>query len=140
MNSHGNINDALVYDLLRQARINIYNRLIAFYDSSWQDCTDTSRSTGAYIIFYQGGPIDYGTHVTGPVSQSGAESGYNAAFTEGMSLAHFRMLINELLKKDPDIFPEESHLTILDSNSDMCMVTNGKDTNTQGTLQGECIL
>ena len=40
-----------------------------FYDSIWQDCPDTGRSTGAYIIFYQGGPIDHGTHAPGTVSQ-----------------------------------------------------------------------
>ena len=38
-------------------------------DSSWQDFPDTVRSTRAYIIFYQGGTIDHGTHVPGPVSQ-----------------------------------------------------------------------
>ena len=43
-----------------------------FSDSSWQDCPDTGRITGAYIIFYQGGPIDHGTHVPGPVAQSSA--------------------------------------------------------------------
>ena len=52
-----------------------------FYDSSWKYCPDTGISTGAYIIFYQGGPIEYGTHVPGPVSQSSAESEYNASCT-----------------------------------------------------------
>ena len=52
---------------------------MVFSDSSWQDCPDTGRSTGAYIIFYQGGPIDHGTHVPVPVAQSSAESEYNAA-------------------------------------------------------------
>ena len=45
---------------------------MAFSDSSWQDFPDTGRSTGAYMIFYQGGPIDHGTHVPGPVAQSSA--------------------------------------------------------------------
>ena len=49
------------------------------------------------ILFYQGGPIDHVTHVPGTVSQSSAESEYTAAFTSGMDLAHFRMLIHELL-------------------------------------------
>ena len=71
----------------------------------WKDCPDTGRSTGAYIIFYQDGPIYHGTHGTGPVAQDSAESGYNAACTAGMALAHFRMLINEFLNKDPDIVP-----------------------------------
>ena len=76
-----------------------------FSDSSWQDCPDTGRSTGAYIIFYQGGPIEHGTHVPGTVPQSSAESEYNAACTAGMALAYFRMLIHELLSIYPDIFP-----------------------------------
>ena len=38
------------------------------------------------------------------------------------------MLIHELLKKDPDIFPEEAPLIILDSKSDMCMSKHGNDT------------
>ena len=80
---------------------------MAFSDSSWQDCTDTERSTGAYIIYYQGGQIDHGTHVTGPVAQSSAESDYNAACTEGMTLAHFRMLVAELLNEYPDEVPRE---------------------------------
>ena len=45
-----------------------------------------------------------------------------------MALSHFRMLIHELLNKDPDIVPEESPLIVLDSKSAMCMAKNGKDT------------
>ena len=99
-----------------------------FSDSSWQDCPDTIRSTGAYIILYQGGPIDHGTHVPGPFAQSSAESEYNAACTVGMDLAHFRMLIHEFLNNNSDIFTEEAPLVVLDSKSAMCMAKNGKDT------------
>ena len=42
-------------------------------ESSWQGFSDTGRSTGAYMIFYQCGPIDHGTYVPGPVSKSGEE-------------------------------------------------------------------
>ena len=66
------MNDAPVSDPLRQADIKTKNHLMDFYDSSWQDCPDTGRITGAYIIFYQGGPIEHGTHVPGPVAQSSA--------------------------------------------------------------------
>ena len=69
---YADLNDALVTNLLRQANIKTKNHLMAFSDSSWQDCPDTGRSTEAYIIFYQGEPIDHGTHVTGPVAQSSA--------------------------------------------------------------------
>ena len=45
-----------------------------------------------------------------------------------MALAHFRMLIHELLNKDPDTVPEEDPLIILDSKYDIWMAKNGKDT------------
>ena len=69
---YADLNDAPVTDLLRQANIKTKKHLMDFYDSSWQDCPDTGRSTGAYIMFYQVGPIDPGTHVPGPVAQSSA--------------------------------------------------------------------
>ena len=97
-------------------------------DSSWQHCPETGRSTGAYIIFYQGGPIDHGTHVSRTVAQYIAESEYNEACTAGMALAHFRMLVHELLNEDTDMVPKEAPLIILDSKSAMCMAKNGKDT------------
>ena len=37
-----------------------------------QDCTDTGIIKGAYIIFYQGGTIDHGTHFPVPFAQSSA--------------------------------------------------------------------
>ena len=45
-----------------------------------------------------------------------------------MDLAHFRMLIHELLNKDPDIVQEEDHLVVLDSKYAMCMAKNGNNT------------
>ena len=98
-----------------------------FSDSIWQDCPDTGRSTAAYIILYQRGPIEHSTHVPGPVAQSSAESEYNAECTAGMALAHFRMLIHEFLNKYRDIVVEKAPLIVLDSKSDICMAKNGKD-------------
>ena len=122
------MNDAPVSDLLRQDSINTENQLMDFSDYIWQDCPDTVRSTGAYIIFYQGGPIDHFTRVPEPVAQSSAESEYNAACTARMALARCRMLIHELLNKDPDIVPEEALPIILDIKSAVCVAKNGKDT------------
>ena len=45
-----------------------------------------------------------------------------------MALEHCRMLIHELMNKDPDIGPEEAPLIVLNIKSDMCMAKNGKDT------------
>ena len=68
------INNAPVSDLLRKASIKTENHLMYFSDYSWKYCPDTGRSTGSYIILYQGGPIDLGAHVPGPVALSSAES------------------------------------------------------------------
>ena len=53
---YADLNDAPVTDLLIKANIKTNKNLMAFSYSSWQDCPDTGKSTGAYIIFYQGGP------------------------------------------------------------------------------------
>ena len=128
MKYYAELNDAPVTDLLRQANIKTKNHLMAFSDSSWQDCPDTGRSTGAYVIFYQGGPIDHRTHVPVPVSQSSTESEYNEACTAGMALAHFSMLVHELLNEDPDMVLKEAPFIVLDKKSSMCMAKNGRDT------------
>ena len=62
-------------------------------------------STGAYIVFCLGGPIDNCTHVPGPVDQSSAESEYNIACTSVMALAKSRMINNELMNKDSYAVP-----------------------------------
>ena len=63
------MNDVTLSELLRQANIKTENYFIDFYDYSCHYCPDTGRSTGAYIIFYKGDPLDHGTHVPGPVPQ-----------------------------------------------------------------------
>ena len=125
---YADLNDATVTYLLRQANINTKNHLVAFSDSSFQDCPDTGISTGAYIIFYQDGPIDHDTHVPVPVAKSIAESDYNASCTAGMALAHFKMLVHEFLNEDPDMVPKEAPFIVLNSKYNMCMAKNGKDT------------
>ena len=44
-----------------------------------------------------------------------------------MVLTHFRVLIHELLNKDPDIVPEEAPIIILDIKYAVCMAKNVKD-------------
>ena len=104
-NYYADMKDAPLSDLLRLANIKTEIQFMAFSDSSWKYFPDTGRSTGEYIIFYQGGTIYHGTHVPGSVTQPISESEYNAACTAGMTLAHFRMLIHEFLNKYPDIVP-----------------------------------
>ena len=70
---YDDMKDAPLSDLFRQASINTENQLMDFSYYSWNFFPDTVLSIGEYIIFYQGGQIDHGTDVTGPVYQSSAE-------------------------------------------------------------------
>ena len=88
--------------------------MIVLYGSIWQDCPYTGRSTGSYIVFYQGGPIDQCTHVPVTVSLSSAESDYNETRTAGMYIAHLRMINNELMKKYTYVVTGHTPLIILD--------------------------
>ena len=45
-----------------------------------------------------------------------------------MYLSHFRMLINELLNKNPYMVPEEDPIIVFDSKSALCMDKNGNNT------------
>ena len=47
LNYYANINDAPVSELLIQVNIKTENQLMAFSGSSWQDCPDIGKSTGA---------------------------------------------------------------------------------------------
>ena len=57
MKYHSDIKDAPLSDLSRQANIKTENKLMVFYDSSWQYFPDPGRSTGAYIIFMKVGQL-----------------------------------------------------------------------------------
>ena len=54
---------------MRKIIIKTENQCIVFPGSSCQDYPETDRSTGAYIVFYHGVPIDHFTHVPGPFAQ-----------------------------------------------------------------------
>ena len=45
-----------------------------------------------------------------------------------MSLAHFRIINNDMLNNDTYVVPDQAPLIILGINSDVCMDNNGKDT------------
>ena len=101
---------------------------MVFYYSTCQDFPDTGRSTGEYIVFYQGVPTDHCTHIPVPVAQFSSESYYTTVCTEEMYLLHFIMINNELVNKYPDVVPDHSPLLILDIKSAVCISNNRKYT------------
>ena len=101
---------------------------MVFYDLIWKEFSDTGRSTGSYIVYYQVVPIYSFARVPGPFAKYSADSEYNIACNALMALSHFMMINNELLNKNPDVVPEQAHLVILYRQSYICISKNGKDT------------
>ena len=56
---YSNIEHAPIYMMLKMNKITPSRKLFTLTDSSWDDEFDTSRSTGGYLIFYQGGVWKY---------------------------------------------------------------------------------
>ena len=61
--------DAPLSELSRKDIIKTKNQLMVFSDSIRKDFPKTGRSKGAYMMFYQGGPIDHVTHILVTVAQ-----------------------------------------------------------------------
>ena len=100
--------------------------ILLFTDSSWQDCPDTSRSTGCYCIYVHGSLVDSASFVPSPIAMSSAEAEYNAAAFGLTAALHTKQVYNCFMHRHPD-----SPVTIalcIDSASAICMMNNNKDT------------
>ena len=70
--------------------------IIAFTDSSWNDCVNTGRSTGGYITMIQPGVVDYRSQIPVPVAISSGEAKYISAAVACMHASRIRMLVYDL--------------------------------------------
>ena len=102
-----------------------YAPLIMFVDSSWQDCPDTSRSTGCFLLYQQGGIVDGGSFVPNPIALSSAEAEYNALAYAMQKTVNTRQILHEMHGNHPDtplnipfLCDSESALIIADNNRD----------------------
>ncbi|MGH7954439.1 MAG: reverse transcriptase domain-containing protein [Gloeomargaritales cyanobacterium] len=124
-----NLQDAPVTKLLQDNNITPRRDLFSFSDSSWQDCPDTGRSTGSYLVFYQGGVVDHSSFIPEPVAMSSGEAEYNAACVTCMATSHIRMIVNEMSSLNcADPQKQEPVLIILDNEAAICMSKSLKDT------------
>ena len=76
--------------------------ILCFTDSSFQDCPDTSRSTGGYLIFMQGAAIDAKSTMPAIGSQSTCEAEYCTCSLATMAGYYVRKIYNEFHGFDPD--------------------------------------
>ena len=67
---YSKIEDAPIHKMLKMNDIVPSRKMFTFCDSSWDDDYDTSRSTGGYLVFYQGGVVDDSSNMPIPVAMS----------------------------------------------------------------------
>ena len=103
-----------LYSLLKTNNIDTSQELIMFTDSSWQDEIDTSKSTGCYMIMFQGGVVDHSSNIPDPIAMSSAEAEYNEACLGAMGGAHVKMLLEDL---EMDTLDNQKVLILVDSKS-----------------------
>ena len=87
--------DSPIYQVINDAKVDYpLNHMVTFTDASWQDCTDTGRSTCGRISFFHGGAIDHASYtpVPVPVAMSSGEAEYLGAAGAAIAAAHLRVL------------------------------------------------
>jgi hypothetical protein len=100
--------------------------IVCFSDSSFQDCPDSGRSTGGYLVFVQGAVVDVTSTMPQLVAWSTCEAEYCMGALAAMASFFIRKVHNELQGIDPD-YP----LTIpigIDSKSAMDTAVSYKET------------
>ena len=90
------LEESPIYKMLKVNNITPSRNLFTFSDSSWDDDFDTSRSTGGYLIFHQGGVVDHSSNMPGPVAMSSAEPEYNEACLACMATGNLHMTLNHI--------------------------------------------
>ena len=123
-----NIKQSPVYKLLQENNITPSRNMFTFSDSSWDDDHDTSRSTGGFLIFYQGGIVDHSSNMPDPVAMISAEAEYNEACMACMATSHMHMTLNHI-EDVKDGSPEDKPIHIyMDNRSAVDMSITFKDT------------
>jgi hypothetical protein len=108
-----------------------------FTDSSFQDCPDTSRSTGGYITFMQGAAVQAVRTTPTIVSQSTCEAEYCMASLCVMSGSYIKKVLNETLG-----YHSDRPLTIpvgTDSQSAMDTANSQRETNRTPYIVRHCV-
>ena len=124
---YADVKDSSIYESIKEnSDVNPESPLILFTDSSWQDCPDTGRSTGGYLLYHQGGIIDGASFTPNPVAMSTAEAKYNALAYAMQAVINSKQSIQELHGNHPDT-PLSVPL-LCDSESAIIMGSNQKDT------------
>jgi hypothetical protein len=103
--------------------------LCTFTDSSWNDDTDTGRSSGCFMIFYMGGVVEHSSNMPDSVALSSAEAEYNEVCLACMATAHLKKFLEDLELPFADDKKSKKPIQIfIDNMSAVDMGASFKDT------------
>jgi hypothetical protein len=88
-----------IYPLSQDNNITPSRNMFTLCDSRWDDNRDTLRSTGGFLIFYQGGVVHHLSNMSEPVVMSSAELEYNEACMTCMAMSHVHMTLNHNIEE-----------------------------------------
>ena len=97
-------------------------------DSSWGD-TEDHKSTGCYMILFQGGLIDHSSFVPNIVAMSSAEAEICAMCVGAMATCHFRQVYCDIMFDDPS----RPYTVPILSDSKSGIISCGNDRDTKQT-------
>jgi hypothetical protein len=125
---YSDITKAPVYKMLKDNNITPKRKMFTFSDSSWDDDHDTSRSTGGYLIFYQGGVIDHSSNLPIPIAMSSAEAEYNQCCLACMATGNMHMTLNHVEGIEEGSAQDHPIDIFMDNKSAVDMSVTFKDT------------
>ena len=115
------------YKILLDNNVPPSRNMFTFCDSSWDDDHDTSRSTGGFLIFYQGGVVDHSSNMPDPIAMSSIEAEYNEACMACMATSHMHMTLNYMENVKDESAEEKAVNIYLDNCSAVDMSHTFKD-------------
>jgi hypothetical protein len=117
-----------VYHILQDSNITPSIHTFTFYDSSWDDDHDNSRSTGGFLVFYQGGIEDHSSNTPGPVATRSAETDYKKICMACMSTSPVHMTLNRIEDVEDESKEDKSFDIFMDNKSVIDMIITFKYT------------
>ena len=119
--------------LLKEAELSQLDpTFLTITDSAWGDCDDR-KSTGCYMIFFQGGLVDFSSLVPTPITMPSAEAEINMMTVGAMATNYLRQVLCDVLHDNPEHLLTVPILT--DSKSGIFITQNDRDTNRTRHIQ-----
>jgi hypothetical protein len=125
---YSDITNSPSYKVLLDNNVLPSRNMFTFCDSSWDDDHDTSRSTGGFLIFYQGGVVDHSSNMPDPIAMSSAEAEYNEACMACMATSHMHMTLNYMENVKDESAEDKAVNIYMDNRSAVDMSHTFKDT------------